>query len=116
MILKNAVFEMKKGTDEKLIYYRVLAVDQESDAIVVFNVDDNKALPKIMPYQVIISALERAEVTLIDKDPYISLVSRLENEINLKQLEMRDKAYQSIHDLLTNHEWDLFTAIHAGSW
>src|SRR5690349_90016 len=106
MISINMIFSLKnhKGA---ISQYRVLALDQINDIIVLFDLNQEKALPEIRAYQEILSNYNKG-VLNSEAEPYADLLKKSDVELSETEIIQRDRAYASIQPLLQNHEWELY--------
>jgi hypothetical protein len=99
MILTNAVY--KKNNPN--VRHRILGINQPQDVIVVIDIDSKLALPETLSFDAFRIELNKGVYEHIP-DPNAPDPKKIAS----KAKERRDKAYESIEELVTQHHWDLF--------
>ncbi len=103
MILANRVYLKLRQEGETSIRYRVVKISQFQDEIAIIDIDYELAFPEILSFSAFCDEVNQGKYELID-DPFVPT----KRHVSAKAQAMRDKAYESIEELVKEDSWDLF--------
>jgi putative transposase len=109
MILINTILQYVFSTPSSLM--RVVDLNHHHDCIVLFDIKSEKALPQIRRLSEIQEHLDNGQIHVIVPDPYNAIIYVQEKELNKRDIEIRNHAYEIISWMINEDKWGLYSRV-----